>query len=92
MKTFLLPIALATMAVSAIASAQTPPPSSSSSGSSTTSPSSSSMGTPSTSGSSSYSTGDASKSQQMKDCIAKQKATDSQISDTEAKRLCSKTE
>ena len=86
MKTYLLPVALATLAVSAIAGAQTPP--SSTPPDTSTSTPSSSMQTPSTSGSSSsYSHSDSSKSQ-LKDCIAKQKASNSTITDAEAKRAC----
>jgi hypothetical protein len=89
MKTYMLPIAIATLAVSAIASAQTDPnaqtpPSSSSS------PPSSSMQTPSSS--SSYSSSSTDSKQALKDCVAKQKATNPQISETDAKRACGKTD
>ncbi len=82
MKTYLLPIALASLAISAMAGAQSPPPSSSSSA---TAPSSSSAQSPS---SSSYSSSDS--KAQMKDCVAKQKATNPSISDADAKTACSK--
>jgi hypothetical protein len=85
MKMFMLPIALATMAVSAVVSAQSPP--SANPPSDTTSPPSSSMQTPSTSGSSSYSQSDSAKAK-MKDCISKQKAGNSQLSDADAKTAC----
>lgn len=87
MKTYLLPIALATLAVSAIASAQTQP-NAQTPPSSSASPPSSSMQTPSSS--SSYSS--SSEKQAMKDCVAKQKVTNAQISDADAKRACNKTD
>jgi hypothetical protein len=86
MKTYLLPFALATLAVSALAGAQTPP--SSTSGTSSAPPSSTQA--PSSTGSSAMSSSDA--KAQLKDCVAKQKASNPQISDTEAKKVCTKTE
>jgi hypothetical protein len=80
MKTYLLPLALASLAVSAMVGAQSPPPSSSSPPSSTaTAPSSSS-----------YSSSSTDSKAAMKDCLAKQKATNPSISEADAKAACSK--
>lgn len=84
MKTHVVTFAIAALAMSALAGAQTPPSSSSTTPS--TSQSSSSTTTPSGSYSSSSSSTD-SKSQ-MKDCIAKQKTMNPQISDADAKKAC----
>ncbi len=86
MKTYLLPVALAALAVSAIAGAQTSPSSSSPPSGSTSEPPSSMQAPSSTS---SYSSTDA---KSMKECVAKQKAANAQISDADAKRACAKTE
>ncbi len=83
MKTYLLPIALASLAIGAMAGAQTPPSSSSPPSSSATAPSSTTQ-SPS---SSSYSNGSDSK-QAMKDCVAKQKAANPSISEADAKTAC----
>lgn len=83
MKTFLFPVALASLAVSAMVGAQTPPPSSSS-----TSPSATQA--PAPSDSSSYS--NSSDKSAWKDCMAKQKAANPQVSDADAKRACGKSE
>lgn len=86
MKTYMLPIAIVTLAVSAAAGAQTPPTSPTSPGDTS---SSTSTQAPSSTGSSSYSNGMSdSKTQMMKDCVAKQKASNSQLSDADAKRAC----
>lgn len=87
MKTYLLPFALATLAVSALAGAQTPPPSSTS-GMSSAPPSATQE--PSSSSSSAMSSSDS--KAWMKDCVAKQKASNPQISETEAKSACAKTQ
>ncbi len=80
MKTYLLPIALASLAFSAMVGAQTPPPSSSTPPSSTaTAPSSSS-----------YSSSSSDSKAAMKDCLAKQKAANPSISEADAKTACSK--
>jgi hypothetical protein len=86
MNKYLLPIALVSMAASAMAGAQTPPTSSPPTDS-TTAPSSS-MQTPSSTGASRYNSGSDTTKSQVKDCIAKQKATNSQLTDTEAKAAC----
>lgn len=91
MKTYLLPIALATLAVSAIAGAQTPPSSQSPPSDSSTAPSSATQA-PSATGSSSYSSDSTDSKAQLKECLAKQKASNPQISDTEAKQACGKME
>ncbi len=89
MKTYMLPIAIVTLAVSAMAGAQTPPTSPTSPGDTS---SSSSTQAPSSTGSSSYSNGMSDSKMQMKDCVAKQKASNSQLSDADAKRACAKSD
>lgn len=84
MKTHVLTFAIAALAMGAVAGAQTPP---SSSTTPSTSQSSSSTTTQAPSGSYSSSSSTDSKSQ-MKDCIAKQKTMNPQISDADAKKAC----
>jgi len=86
MKTYLVPFALATLAVSALAGAQTPP--SSTSGTSSAPPSSTQA--PSSTSSSAMSSSDS--KAWLKDCVAKQKATDPKMSDSDAKSACAKTQ
>ena len=85
MKTHVLTFAIAALAMGAIAGAQTPP-------SSTTSPSasqsSSSTTTQTPSGSYSSSSSSTDSKTQMKDCMAKQKTMNPQISDADAKKAC----
>lgn len=94
MNKYLLPVAIVSMAASAMVGAQTPSTSSSSTDSSA--PSSSMQSPPSsgsTSNSSQYSSSSTTTTEtksQMKDCIAKQKASNSQLTDSEAKRACDK--
>ncbi len=86
MKTYLLPIAIAALAVSAIAGAQTDPNAQTPPSSSSSPPSS--MQAPASS--SSYSSSSTDSKQALKDCIAKQKATTPSLSDADAKRACAK--
>jgi hypothetical protein len=93
MKTQLSLIAIASLALSGLASAQTPP-SSQTTPSNSTSSTPSSMGTPSSSPSAAtdsptYGSGDSS---HMKDCLATQKASNPQIADADAKLACNKTD
>jgi len=83
-KTHVLTFAIAALAMGAIAGAQTPP---SSTTTPSTSQSSSSTTTQTPSGSYSSSSSTDSKTQ-MKDCIAKQKTMNPQISDADAKKAC----
>jgi len=90
MKKYLFPIALAALAVSALAGAQTQPNSQSPPSNSSSAPPSS-MQTPSaTTGSSDYSTGSSDSKAQWKDCMAKQKASNPQMSEADMKRACTK--
>jgi hypothetical protein len=88
MKTYLLPIAIASLAVSALAGAQTPPTSPTSPSTSPSAPASTVQTPPA----SSYSNASADSKAQLKDCLAKQKASNPQISDVDAKQACTKVE
>lgn len=89
MKTYVLSFAIATLAAGALAGAQTPPSSSSStSPSSSQSSSTTTTQTPSGSSSSSYSSSSGDSKAQLKDCMAKQKNMNPQISDADAKKAC----
>ena len=89
MKTYLLPIAIVSLAVSAAAGAQTPPTSPTAPGDTS---SSSATQAPSSTGSSSYSNGMSDSKAQLKECVAKQKAANAQLSDADAKRACGKSD
>ena len=88
MKTYLLPIAIVSLAASALVGAQTPPTSPTAPGDTTSSPSTQAP----SSSSSSYSNGMSDSKAQMKECVAKQKAANAQLSDADAKRACGKSD
>lgn len=90
MKKLLFPIALATLAVSALAGAQTQPNSQSPPSSSSSAPPSATQAPSATTGSSSYSSGTSDSKVQWKDCMAKQKASNPQLSEADMKRACDK--
>jgi hypothetical protein len=90
MRKHLLPIALATLAVSALAGAQTQPNSQSPPSSSSSAPPTSMQAPSATTGPSSYSTGSSDSKAQWKDCMAKQKASNPQTSEADMKRACAK--
>jgi len=90
MKKHLFPIALAALAVSAFAAAQTQPDSQVPPSSSSSSPPSSMPAPTATPGSSSYSKGTSDAKAQWKDCMAKQKASNPQVTDADIKRACDK--
>lgn len=89
MKTYLLPIAIMSLAASALAGAQTPPTSPTAPGDTTSS--TATQAPSSSTNSSSYSNG-MSDSKALKDCVAKQKAANAQLSDADAKRACGKSD
>ena len=82
MKTHVLTFAIATLAMGALAGAQTPP------SSTTPSESQSSSSTTTQAPSGSYSSSSTDAKAQMKDCIAKQKTMNPQISEADAKKAC----
>jgi len=90
MKGLLFPIALATLAVSALAGAQTQPDTQSPPSSSSSAPPSAAQAPSSTTGSSSYSNGSSDSKAQWKDCMAKQKAMNPQPSEADMKSACAK--